>query len=141
MKAVKFFIKTLWKTLFLITAGLVFAVALSVFITPEMINGFRFGISSPLLVVYAALIGFVLPGPRYLLYPVLAKLIGFGLSPGVIIALISGHVLIEPSTFFVEAGFFGFSFPLKRFLVSFIITICAGMLTIVLTTYCGWRIL
>lgn len=141
MKAVKLFIKTLWKILFLITAGLLFAIALSVFVTPEVINNFKFGISDPFLVVYAALIGFVLPGPRYILYPALAKLIGLGLGPGVVIALITGHVLIEPATFFVEAGFFGFLFPLKRFLVSFIITIGAGMLTIALTTYCGWRIL
>lgn len=83
----------------------------------------------PLQILYAELVGFISPGPRYILYPILATLKDLGVSTGVIVALISGHVLIEPSTFFVESGFFGFRFPLKRFIVAFIITFLAGFVT------------
>lgn len=136
-----YFFKKLWRTLFLVSAGLVFALTLSAFISPELIDGLKENIHAPLLIVYAELIGFIAPGPRYIIYPILAKLIDFGVGSGVIIALISGHVLIEPSTAFVEAGFFGYRFPLKRFIVSFIVTFLAGMLTIILVNYFGLRIL
>jgi uncharacterized membrane protein YraQ (UPF0718 family) len=138
---IKHFLKTLLKTLFLVGAGLVFALTLSAFISPEMIDGLKKNISAPLLIVYAELIGFIAPGPRYIIYPILAKLAEFSVGAGVIIALIGGHVLIEPSTAFIEAGFFGYRFPIKRFIVSFIITFIAGMLTVILYNYFGLRIL
>lgn len=138
---IRVFLGKLLRSLFLVGAGLVFALTLSAFISPELIDGLKKSICAPLLIVYAELIGFIAPGPRYIIYPILAKLIDFGIGAGVIIALISGHVLIEPSTAFVEAGFFGYRFPLKRFIVSFIVTFLAGMLTIILDKYFGLRML
>ena len=98
-------------------------------------NELKQKIPLPLQVIYAELIGFISPGPRYILYPILIKLKEFGVNYGVIIALISGHVLIEPSTIFVEAGFFGIRFPIKRFVVSFIVTFLAGIITVILNHY------
>jgi len=89
-------------------------------------------ISIPLQIFYAELIGFISPGPRYILYPILATLQELGVGTGIIIALISGHVLIEPSTFFIEIGFFGYRFPVKRFVVSLVITYFAGLVTTIL---------
>ena len=137
----RYFFRKLWRTLFLVSAGLVFAITLSAFISPELIEGLKKNISPPLLIIYAELIGFIAPGPRYIIYPILTKLAEFGVSIGVIIALIGGHVLIEPSTAFIEAGFFGYRFPVKRFIVSFIVTFLAGMLTVILYNYFGLRIL
>ena len=84
---------------------MLFAITLSSLINIESIALLNKKISLPLQILYAELIGFISPGPRYILYPILIKLQEFGINIGVIIALISGHVLIEPSTVFVEAGF------------------------------------
>lgn len=125
----------LWRTLFLVCAGVLFALTLSSLINVESVNLLQKKIALPLQIFYAGLIGFISPGPRYILYPILIKLKDFGVNWGVIVALISGHVLIEPSTFFVEAGFFGWRFPIKRFVVSLIVTFLAGMVTVFLGRY------
>lgn len=136
-----YFIRSLCQSLFLIGAGIVFAISLSAFIKPELINGLSGNISDPLLIVYAEVIGFISPGPRYIIYPILVKLKDLGIGAAIIIAIISGHVLIEPSTAFIEAGFFGYRFPVKRFIISFIISLFSGILTIILVNYFGWKIL
>ena len=132
---VLYFHKKLWRTLFLVCAGVFFAITLTSLINVDMVNILRQKISLPLQILYAELIGFISPGPRYILYPILIKLKEFDLNIGVIIALISGHVLIEPSTIFIEAGFFGYRFPIKRFVVSLIVTFLAGMLSSVLGNF------
>jgi len=124
-----YFFSRLWRTLILVGAGLFFALTLGSFLDVDIVSSLQNSIYLPLQILYAELVGFISPGPRYILYPILATLKDLGVSTGVIIALISGHVLIEPSTFFVESGFFGFRFPLKRFIVAFIITFLAGFVT------------
>jgi uncharacterized membrane protein YraQ (UPF0718 family) len=138
---IRHFLKSLPKNLFLVFAGTVFAISLSAFITQEAVNELTSNIGDSLLVIYAALIGFVSPGPRYIIYPILLKLKDFGVHPAVIISLVSGHVLIEPSTAMMEAGFFGIKFPIKRFFVSLLIAIFAGMITLIVVNYFGWKIL
>ena len=125
----KYFISRLWRTLVLVGAGLFFALTLGSFLNVDIISNLQNNISTPMQIIYAELMGFISPGPRYILYPILAKLVELGIGTGIIIALISGHVLIEPSTFFVESGFFGWRFPLKRFIAAFIVTFLAGYIT------------
>jgi uncharacterized membrane protein YraQ (UPF0718 family) len=129
------------ETLFLVAAGTLFAIVLGALVPRELVYRLAERRDSPLLVIYAELIGFISPGPRYIIYPILKKLVEYGLPTGAIIALIGGHVLIEPSTAMIEAGFFGWRFPVKRFFVSFVVTFLAGMLTIILETYFGLDIL
>lgn len=131
----KYFNQKLWRTLFLVAAGVLFAITISSLINIESVNILKQKVALPIQIVYAELIGFISPGPRYILYPILIKLRDFGMNIGVIIALISGHVLIEPSTVFVEAGFFGYRFPIKRFVVSLIVTFLAGMLSSILGNF------
>jgi len=114
----------------LVCAGLLFAITLGSLMKIEVVNVLKQSIPLPLQIFYAELLGFISPGPRYIIYPILIKLQEFGVNLGVIIALISGHVLIEPSTFFVEVGFFGYRFPFKRFTVSLIVTYLAGAITV-----------
>lgn len=135
LEILKYFNKKLWRTLFLVAAGVLFAVTLSSLINIESVNILKQKVALPLQIVYAELLGFISPGPRYILYPILIKLKDFGINLGVIIALISGHVLIEPSTVFVEAGFFGYRFPIKRFVVSLIVTFLAGMVSTVMGNF------
>jgi uncharacterized membrane protein YraQ (UPF0718 family) len=129
------------KTLFLVCAGLIFAITLGAFVRDDLGTWLEARVGTLGLIVGAELVGFVSPGPRYILYPVLVKLVEAGVTAGAIIALIGGHVLIEPSTTLIEGGLFGWRFPVKRFLVSFFITFLAGMLTVFLETYCGLGIL
>ena len=135
------FLQSSLKIFFLVCAGILFAIALSAFVTHDLIDALKQKISSPVLILYAEIIGFLSPGPRYIIYPFLVKLKEFGLGAGVIVALISGHVLIEPSTAFMEAAFFGYRFPIKRFFISFVLTFLLGLFTLFLTDYVGWRIL
>lgn len=132
---VSYFFEKLWRTLFLIGAGLLFALTLSSFINSSLIEGLKERINIPLQILYAELIGFISPGPRYIIYPLLLKLLDMGVGMGVIIALISGHVLIEPSTFLIETGFFGYKFPLKRFFAALIVTYLAGIITVLIGDY------
>lgn len=133
--------RTLVKTLFLVGSGLLFAISLSALVRAESIDWLNKNISAPLLIIIAELVGFISPGPRYIIYPIIVKLVEMGVSTGVIIALIGGHVLIEPSTYLVETGFFGWRFPFKRFLVAFFITFLAGMFTVILESHLGINIL
>ena len=129
---VRFFFQRCVRTLILVSAGLLFALTLSSLIDIEIVDHLKRQISKPLLILYAELIGFISPGPRYILYPVLVKLKEFGMDTSILIALISGHVLIEPSTAFMEYGFFGITFPVKRFIVSLVSTYVACLLTLLL---------
>jgi len=129
-KMLSYYNKKLWRTLFLVFAGVLFAITLGSLMNIEVVNVLKQKIPLPLQLLYAELLGFISPGPRYIIYPLLIKLHEFGINIGVIVALISGHVLIEPSTFFVEAGFFGFRFPVKRFAVSLVVTYIAGAVTV-----------
>jgi len=132
---------TLWRTLFVVGAGALFSVALGAFIRPDAVSALKAKVRYPLQVIYAELIGFISPGPRYVSYPILVKLKELGVDAGIIIALISSHVLIEPSTSLMEAGFFGYRFPVKRFLVSLILVFLAVMFTKLLVDCFGWRLL
>lgn len=131
------YLRLLAKTMFLVGGGLAFALAFGSLLDKEAMLTLKDNVSEPLQVVISALIGFVAPGPRYIIYPVLAKLFEMGLNLAVIYALVVGHVLIEPSTAMLEAGFFGWRFPLKRFTVSLIITLAAAELMLLLE-YAGW---
>ncbi|MBT4333852.1 MAG: hypothetical protein HOD64_11295 [Candidatus Cloacimonetes bacterium] len=134
-KILSYYNKKLWRTLFLVCAGVLFAITLGSLMNVEVVNVLKQRIPLPLQLLYAELLGFISPGPRYIIYPLLIKLQEFGINIGVIVALISGHVLIEPSTFFVEAGFFGFRFPIKRFAVSLVVTYIAGAITVLVSNF------
>ncbi|MCK5145392.1 hypothetical protein KAR48_01485 [bacterium] len=125
----KFFFIRCFRTLVLVFAGLMFALTLSSIINVDVVKNLNNQIKNPILILYAELLGFIAPGPRYILYPILVQLKEYGVGYSIIIALISGHVLIEPSTIFMEYGFMGYRFPLKRFIASFIVTYLAGLLT------------
>jgi len=122
-------------------AGILFASSLSAFVSPDMIKTLGDGVNEVLGIAVATFVGFVLPGPRYVLYPVFVELYQAGVGPAILVAFISGHVLIEPSTFFVETGFLGWRFSVKRLAVSFVVTVFAGLLTIFIYRYVGWKIL
>jgi len=133
------FAGTLGRTLFLVGAALLFALALRGFITPDSIKALRAKVPYPLLVVYAEMIAFISPGPRYISYPILTELKAFGVDAVIIMVLLSGHVLIEPSTTLLETGLFGYRFPLKRIIISFIVLFLAALITKPLAQYFAWR--
>ena len=136
-EVLKSYFRLLGKTMFLVGGGLAFALAFGSLLNNESMLTLKNSIAEPLQIVVSALIGFVAPGPRYIIYPLLAKLFEMGLSLSVIYALVVGHVLIEPSTAMLESGFFGWRFPLKRFAVSLVITLAAAELMLLLD-YMDW---
>lgn len=135
------FLRRLSRTVFVVGAGALFAIALGAFIRPDAVAALKARVPYPLRVICAELLAFLSPEPRYMSYPILAKLSHLGVDGGIIIALVSGHVLIEPAASLMEIGFFGYRFPLKRFLVSLILIFFAAMLTRLLMDSFGWRLL
>lgn len=91
-KIILYYNEKLWRTLFLVCAGVLFAITLGSLMKIEVVNVLKQSIPLPLQLFYAELLGFISPGPRYIIYPILIKLQEFGVNIGVIVALISGHL-------------------------------------------------
>ena len=130
-------LQKLLKTMFLITMGIIFATSISAFISKDMIVSLQNEMPVVFRIMLAEIIGFIAPGPRFIIYPVIAELISYGVKSYVLVALISGHVIIEPLTMFLEAGFFGILFPIKRIIVAFITIFMVAILAWFLTSVVG----
>ncbi|MFP4459096.1 MAG: hypothetical protein ACLFSQ_05875 [Candidatus Zixiibacteriota bacterium] len=113
-------LQKLWKTMFLITMGILFATSISAFLNHDMISSIQNDLPFVFRIILAEIIGFIAPGPRFIIYPIMDELISFGVRGYILVALISGHVIIEPVTMFMEFGFFGISFPMKRIAVALV---------------------
>ncbi len=135
----KKFSKVFWPEFFrafVLVAGFsLFAFSFSAFADEGLFKLINTKIAPFFQIIIAEIVGFLAPGPRYWIYPVLRVLAKSGVEAAVIIALIGGHVLIEPATSILEAGYFGWRFPLKRFIASFIVIYILGVLTLLLTNY------
>lgn len=129
MVAIQYFAKRCIRIIFLVSAGVFFSLTLSSIISINIANQISTHLHFTIQILYAALLGFLLPGPRYALYPLLTNMVNLGFNYSVIFALICGHVLIEPSTAIIETGMFSYKFPIKRFIISLLLTFLFSVLT------------
>lgn len=95
----------------------------------QLFLGKNFWIAVPV----AAILGAVLPIPRYATYPIAFTLFDKGASLGVIFALICGEVIIESIVRDVmEVKYFGWRFFTSRLFVSIVLITIGGYIVAVI---------
>ncbi len=83
-------------------------------------------------IFWATLLGFLLPGPRYAIYPLAEVMLAAGASIGAVMALIASQQLIDvPEGCFIEIKYLGPKFFAARLVIAILTTLAAACLAIV----------
>ena len=103
------------------------------FFIPDQIVNNLLGKNLLLAIPLAAIVGVILPIPRYATYPIAFTLLTKGAGFGVVFALISGEVICESLVRdVVEIKYFGLKFFSTRLILSTLFIIAGGFLIEVL---------
>ncbi|MHA1959626.1 MAG: permease [Candidatus Thorarchaeota archaeon] len=87
-------------------------------------------------ILAATLLGFLLPGPRYAIYPLAREILLVGGNVGAVVALIASQQLIDvPEGCFIEIKYLGGRFFLARLLIATLTSIVAGYLALLVHLY------
>jgi uncharacterized membrane protein YraQ (UPF0718 family) len=87
-------------------------------------------------ILWATLLGFLLPGPRYAIYPLAKEILVVGGSIGAVMALIASQQLIDvPEGAFIEIKYLGSWFFLARLVIAILTTFAAGYLAIIVNSF------
>ncbi len=105
------------------------SVLIEVYVPDEIISGLLAG-NLYLAIPIAAVLGVLLPVPRYATYPVGFTLLMKGAGFGVVFALISGEVIGE--SLIVEMRYFGLRYFSVKFVLSVLFVIAGALLIEVL---------
>jgi uncharacterized membrane protein YraQ (UPF0718 family) len=82
-------------------------------------------------ILYATILGFVLPGPRYAIYPLAEVILMGGGSVGAVMALIASQQLIDvPEGCFIEIKYLGTVFFGARLVIAVLTTFAAAYLAL-----------
>lgn len=108
--------------------GVLFSVLVEFYVSDQFITSLL-GKHLLIAIPAAALIGIIIPIPRYATYPIAFTLLTKGASFGVIFALISAEVLTGTVVReALEVKYFGFKFSILRILISVIFIIAGAFL-------------
>ncbi|NHJ12688.1 MAG: hypothetical protein EAX95_03390 [Candidatus Thorarchaeota archaeon] len=87
-------------------------------------------------ILWATLLGFLLPGPRYAIYPLAKEILVVGGSIGAVMALIASQQLIDvPEGCFIEIKYLGSWFFLARLVIAILTTFAAGYLAMIVNSF------
>ncbi len=87
-------------------------------------------------ILYATLLGFILPGPRYAIYPLAEFILVSGGSIGSVMALIASQQLIDvPEGCFIEIKYLSTKFFAARLVIAVITTIAAAYLALAVNAF------
>jgi len=82
-------------------------------------------------ILWATLLGFLLPGPRYAIYPLAEVILVAGGSVGAVMALIASQQLIDvPEGCFIEIKYLGNKFFLARLVIATLTTVVVAYMAI-----------
>jgi len=110
-------------------AALAFASLLQMWLSEQIIAAYLGGRSGLWAIFIATMLGFVLPGPRYIIYPIAAFLLSSGAGIGAVTAVICGQQMLDmPEAGFIEIKLFGLRFTMLRTVVSVVAVFLAGLL-------------
>ncbi|MFQ5987735.1 MAG: permease [Dehalococcoidia bacterium] len=110
-------------------AALAFASLLQTWISSEIVATYLGGRSGLWAIFIATMLGFIIPGPRYIIYPIAAFLLSSGASIGAVTAIICGQQMLDmPEAGFIEIKLFGFRFSMIRTAISVVAIFLAGLL-------------
>ena len=108
--------------------GVLFSVLVEFYVSDQFITSLL-GKHLLIAIPAAALIGIIIPIPRYATYPIAFTLLTKGASFGIIFALISAEVLTGTVVReALEVKYFGFKFSILRILISVIFIIAGAFL-------------
>ena len=108
--------------------AVVISVLIEIYIPDEIIAGLL-GENLIIMIPLAAIIGVILPIPRYATYPIAFTLLTKGAGFGVVFALIAGEVICESVIRdILEIKYFGWKFFSTRLVLSIIFIIAGGFL-------------
>ncbi len=86
-------------------------------------------------ILWATLLGFLLPGPRYAIYPLAELMLVGGASIGSVMALIASQQLIDvPEGCFIEIKYLGSKFFMARLIIAVLTTVAAAYLAILVNS-------
>ncbi len=87
-------------------------------------------------ILWATLLGFVLPGPRYAIYPLAEYILVAGGSVGSVMALIASQQLIDvPEGCFIEIKYLSMKFFGARLIIAVLTTIAAAYLALLVNSF------
>lgn len=111
---------------------------LYVLIDPSFIREYLSESSLMFGIILATILGYLFPGPRYIIYPIAQFLLEKGAAVSVVLVLIFSQQLIDvPDGMFIEIKMFGWRFFIIRLIVSTVLCIIAGLLGQVIITSLG----
>ena len=93
------------------------------------------------MILWAGGLGFLFPGPRYIVYPLIAVLVEGGFAAPAIVAAITAQAIMRPEMAVIEFGLFGYRFIAKRILSSVILAALAGIAALLLSAGLGVSLL
>lgn len=109
--------------------GFILAGLLEVLIPAPVLLRWMGAESSAQGVLIGSLVGLLLPGGPYLIFPIVASLLKQGTAPGPLIALLTAKVLLSPiRTLTYEAPLLGWPMTLARFLPGLFLPPLLGLL-------------
>lgn len=110
-------------------AALAFASLLQTWISSEIIATYLGGRAGLWAIFIATMLGFIIPGPRYIIYPIAAFLLSSGAGIGAVTAMICGQQMLDmPEAAFIEIKLFSFRFSVIRTAISVVAVFLAGLL-------------
>ncbi len=131
---------SMWQTMALLVCGALASICLSAYLSPDLVRDVLSREMNVGLIVLAVIIGFLTPGPRYIVYPLLALLVSQGMDVGLVVAYLSGDVLIEPSVVFLEIDRLGIGFFFRRLFISVAVATLAGLMASFVFSYLGMKL-
>jgi len=115
--------------LVILIIAMFFTGILYIIMDPEMVKTYLSSAAFPVGILIATLLGYLLPGPRYVIYPVARFLLDQGAAVSVILVLIFSQQLIDvPDGMFIEIKMLGWRFFVARLLISTALCIIAGLI-------------
>lgn len=129
-------LRSFWKTLFqqlpLLLAAFALAGYLEILISRQLVEsllGYEAGIKG---VALGSAVGILLAAGPYVAFPIIMALYGAGAGSATIVAMTTAYMLLGLSKLPYEIALLGGRFSLKRYLLSFLFPLLAGILALLL---------
>jgi uncharacterized membrane protein YraQ (UPF0718 family) len=140
-EGLRFFGSSLLRIEFLVLSGILFALSVAAYVPREGVENWGSGAGMVKTIFWAEGLGFLFPGPRYIVYPLIAVLMEGGLAAPAIIAVLTAQAIMRPDMAVIEFGLFGYRFIAKRVLSSIILATLAGIAAALLSAGLGVSLL
>jgi len=120
--------RTLWKNLAIVLLGFLIAGLVQVLVPRELISRWLGTGAGARGVLVACVVGGLVPGSPYAVYPIVAGLYRAGASLGAVVGFVSAWSLWSVSRLAVEIALVDPKVALLRYAITFVVPLLAGLL-------------